>query len=93
MEKPMKQILLEIDDETAEQLEAVAPARSRRRSDFIRAAIHKALWEVQEARTAEAYRLRPDDEPAHFDASVWEVREGAPAGAAPRKRPAKRKTR
>lgn len=69
----MKQVLIEIDEETATELERVAPARSRRRSQFIRAAIRKALWDLQETQTAEAYRREPDsaaDVP--FDASVWD---------------------
>ena len=59
----MKQILLAIDDETARQLDAVAPARSRRRSEFVRMAIRKTLWELQERQTAEAYARMPDGEP------------------------------
>jgi predicted transcriptional regulator len=69
----MKQVLIELDDEVAEQLERVAPARSRRRSEFIRAAIRRALWEDQERVTAEAYRRQPDSaEDAYLDPLVWE---------------------
>lgn len=68
----MKQILLAIDDETARQLDAVAPARSRRRSEFVRMAIRKTLWELQERQTAEAYARMPDGEEAYFDPTVWE---------------------
>ena len=78
----MKQILLELDDDTAARLDQVAPARSRRRSDFIRSAIRRALADVQEHETEQAYRRQPDSEPAYFDASAWEVREPGP----PRKR-------
>ena len=75
----MKQVLIEIDEETATQLERVAPARSRRRSEFIRTAIRKALWDLQEAQTAEAYRRQPDSaEDAHVDAAVWESAPPAP---------------
>lgn len=55
----MKQLLIELDDETAEKLERVAPARSRRRSQFVRTAIRRALWELEEQATAEAYRSQP----------------------------------
>jgi predicted DNA-binding protein len=72
MEVYMKQVLIEVDDDTAHRLERVAPARSRRRSEFIRAAIRKALAEVEEQRTAEAYRQQPDTDPAYLDPSVWE---------------------
>lgn len=71
----MKQILLEVDDETAARLDEVAPARSRKRSEFIRAAIRRALWELQEQATEAAYRQQPDSEPVYLDASAWEVHE------------------
>jgi predicted transcriptional regulator len=67
----MKQILLELDDETAGRLDRVAPARSRKRSEFVRAAVQRALWEIEEQETAAAYQRTPDDEGA-FDASAWE---------------------
>ena len=69
----MKQFLIELDDETAEKLEHVAPARSRKRSQFVRSAIRRALWELEERATAEAYRNQPDSATdAYVDASVWE---------------------
>jgi predicted transcriptional regulator len=68
----MKQILVEVDDEVAAGLEQVAPARSRRRSEFIRLAIRKALWEEQERATAEAYQRQPDTADAYIDEAVWE---------------------
>lgn len=77
----MKQLLVEIDDKTFVDLEKVAPARSRRRSAFIRAAIHKALSEAQEKGTAEAYRRIPDSaEDAWFDPRVWESKPSASRG-------------
>jgi predicted transcriptional regulator len=70
----MKQLLVEIDEETAARLESVAPSRSRRRSDFVRAAIRRALWELEERGTAEAYSRTPDSAPdAYLDARVWEA--------------------
>ena len=73
----MKSLLVEVDDELASRLERVAPARSRRRSEFVRAAILKALWEAEELATAEAYARQPDSLDAAFDPDVWEGR-GAP---------------
>ena len=71
--KHMKQLLIELDDETAAKLEQVAPGRSRRRSQFIRSAIRRALWALDEQATAEAYRVQPDSvADAYVDASVWE---------------------
>ncbi len=69
----MKQILVELDEAMASRLERVAPARSRRRSEFIRAAIGKALGDVEEERTAEAYRRQPDAAgDAYSNPAVWE---------------------
>lgn len=68
----MKPLLVEVDDELARRLEQVAPARSRRRSDFIRLAILKALWEAEEQATAEAYTRQPDGPETPFDPTVWD---------------------
>jgi predicted transcriptional regulator len=70
----MKSLLVEVDDELASRLERVAPARSRRRSEFVRAAILKALWEAEEQATAEAYARHPDSPDMTFDPAVWEGR-------------------
>ncbi len=68
----MKQLIVELEEPLARELERVAPAHSRRRSAFVRAALRRALDELAEARIAEAYKARPDDEPPHFDPRVWE---------------------
>ena len=70
----MVQLLVQIDEETARALERVAPGRSRQRSRFIRLAIRKALMDLEEIHTREAYRRVPDDEAEHFDAKEWEPR-------------------
>ena len=70
----MKSLLVEVDDELAGRLERVAPARSRCWSDFIRAAILKALWDAEEQTTAEAYARQPDSPEVAFDPAVWEGR-------------------
>jgi predicted transcriptional regulator len=76
----MKQLLIELDDAMARRLEQVAPARSRRRSEFIRNAIRQALWELEERQTAEAYARQPDSaSDTYFDPAVWE-RPRAPKG-------------
>ena len=85
MIEPMKQLLVEVDDVTFGKLEQIAPARSRRRSAFIRTAIQKAISEEQERVTAEAYRKIPDAaDDAWFDPRVWEPR--APASRGRRRR-------
>jgi len=77
----MKQLLVEVDEETFKKLEQIAPARSRRRSAFIRAAIRRAIGEEQERVTAEAYRKIPDSaDDAWFDPRVWEPKPPAYRG-------------
>jgi predicted transcriptional regulator len=69
----MKQLIIEVDDKLAAGLEKVAPSRSRRRSEFIRYAIRRALWDLEEQQTAEAYRKLPDSETeVYLDPNVWE---------------------
>ena len=79
---PMKQILVELDDELAVLLKRVVPARSRGRSEFVRNAIRIAIWTLEEANTAAAYAMQPDSaDEAYVDPSAWE---------APAKRPRKK---
>lgn len=70
MIEPMKQVLIQLDDRTAAQLEQVAPGRSHKRSEFVRRAIARALQDELEERTREAYAKWPD-EPAAFDPGEW----------------------
>lgn len=71
----MKQILVELDDDVSAKLERIAPGRSRRRSEFIRMAIRRALWDLEEQATTEAYRKHPDSAAdTYIDAKVWEPR-------------------
>jgi predicted transcriptional regulator len=69
----MKTVIVELEDDVAAKLERVARGRSRRRSEFIRNAVRKALWELEEQATAEAYQLQPDSAgDAYLNAAVWE---------------------
>ena len=70
----MKKLLIELDDATAEELERVAPARSPERSEFVRSAIRRALRELEEEATEQAYRDQPDSSDGYVDAKVWEPR-------------------
>ena len=71
----MKTFIVELDDEVAAKIELVAPGRSRRRSEFIRNALRKALWEIEERATAEAYRRQPDRaKDAYVNPDIWEPR-------------------
>lgn len=80
-----RQLIVELDEPLARELERAAPARSRQRSSFVRAALRRALDELVETRMAEAYKAQPDTEPAHFDARLWEP--AAAMRASRRKRP------
>jgi predicted transcriptional regulator len=80
----VKQLVIEIEPEIAARLERVAPSRSRRRSEFIRRAIRRALWELEEEATARAYREQPDAAvDLCCDARLWEA---APGELRPRSR-------
>ncbi|HTY42043.1 MAG TPA: hypothetical protein VMH79_09240 [Thermoanaerobaculia bacterium] len=74
-----KQLIVELDDATAQELEAVAPSRARKRSEFVRQALRRALDEVLEKRIAEAYARHPDDTEAFFDSEAWETTPPPPA--------------
>jgi Arc/MetJ family transcription regulator len=83
----MKQLLIEVDEDLVQRLDRVAPARSRRRSEFVRAAIRKALWELEETLTARAYAAQPDSaSDAYLDALAWEKTSRIPATRARRAR-------
>lgn len=82
----MKSILIEIDADTAARLERVAPGHSRQRSEFVRDAIRRALWDLEERATREAYAREPDAAEAGFDASVWEPSRSLPRRARTRSR-------
>jgi Arc/MetJ-type ribon-helix-helix transcriptional regulator len=69
----MKQLLVQFDDQTSALLERIAPGRSRKRSEFIRRAVARALQDELERRTRAAYERSPD-EPATFDPGEWASR-------------------
>lgn len=56
---PMKQILLELDDTCARDLERVAPAGKRIRAEFIRLALRRAIDLALDRETEAAYRKQP----------------------------------
>ena len=55
----MKQILIDLDDQCARDLERVAPAKKRKRAEFIRLAIRQAIDRALDRATEEAYRAQP----------------------------------
>ena len=88
----MKQVLVQFDDQTAALLERVAPGRSRKRSEFIRRAVARALLEELERGTRAAYEKRPDE--STFDPDEWAPHaEAVHPVNAPRRRRAARGTK
>jgi hypothetical protein len=67
----MAQILVQVSEQMLSALEKVAPGKSRLRSRFIRLAIERALMEVRDIRTREAYARAPDEDVDWFDPRVW----------------------
>jgi hypothetical protein len=55
----MKQILVELDDRCARDLERVAPAKKRMRAEFVRLAVRRAVDLALDRATEAAYRERP----------------------------------
>jgi hypothetical protein len=82
------QIIVELDAAMARELEAVAPARARQRSEFIRRAVRAALDRAAEERMRRGYQAKPDAEPAYFDPDAWETPAEAPRRPRPRGRKA-----
>ncbi|HEY6345383.1 MAG TPA: hypothetical protein VIY49_28135 [Bryobacteraceae bacterium] len=59
--------MIQIDAATLRALNRVAPTAQRKRAEFVRAAIRKAILEAEEERTRLAYREHPDTETAADD--------------------------
>jgi hypothetical protein len=91
----MKQILVEIDDRCARDLERIAPAKKRMRAEFVRLAIRRAIDLALDRATEEAYRAGPrEDEWTATDLLGWDehnqlaTMKGKPRGSKVRKRAA-----
>jgi len=68
----MKQLIVELDDALARRLERAAPGKARKRSEFVRAAIARALDQALETETRRAYERVPDANEEYFDKAEWE---------------------
>lgn len=68
----MSQILLQIPEKMLKELEAVAPGSARMRSRFIQLAIQKALMELRDVDTREAYRATPQNAHDVHAAGEWD---------------------
>lgn len=58
----MKSVLVQLDEETYRALSRLAPPATRRRAQFIREAIQKAVRESEYRKIREAYEAQPDSE-------------------------------
>jgi hypothetical protein len=70
----MKQFLVELDDRSARDLERVAPAKERKRTEFVRLAIRSAIDRALDRSTAQAYRSSPlSGELTSSDLAGWDA--------------------
>jgi predicted transcriptional regulator len=56
----MPSLLIHLDDATCKALDKIAPAKQRKRAEFIRQAVRAAIRDHEYARMREAYRRQPD---------------------------------
>ncbi len=85
----MKQILVELDDRCARELERVAPAKKRQRAEFVRLAIRRAIDLALDRASEAAYRAAPvSGELRAADLEGWDEKNALarPAVAAKRRR-------
>ena len=86
----MKQVLIDLDDRTVRDLERVAPVKERKRAEFIRLAIRRAIDLALERETEAAYQLQPLSEPpASSDLEGWDA--GNRLATSPRSRSRRRR--
>ena len=68
----MKALLIQLDEQTLAALNRVAAPGKRRRSEFVRQAIRKAIRQAEYRAMREAYRKQPD---SALDAEDWTTAE------------------
>lgn len=74
----MKSLLVQLDEPIYRAFNRIAPATKRKRAEFVRTAIRKAIRETEEERTRRAYMEQPDTE---TEADDWSsVEEWKPKG-------------
>ena len=64
----MKSLLIQMDEQTLAALNRVAEPGKRRRSEFVRQAIRRAIRQAEYRAMREAYRRQPD---SPLDADDW----------------------
>lgn len=68
----MKPLLIQLDEQTLTALNRVAAPGKRKRSEFVRQAIRRAIREEEYKAIREAYRKQPD---SILDADDWSTAE------------------
>jgi len=68
----MKSLLIQMDEQTLAALNRVAEPGKRRRSEFVRQAIRRAIRKAEYRAMREAYRKQPD---SPLDAGDWSTAE------------------
>ncbi|HYL35950.1 MAG TPA: ribbon-helix-helix protein, CopG family [Bryobacteraceae bacterium] len=68
----MKPFLVQLDEQTLAALNRVAAPHQRKRSEFVRQAIRRAIRQAEYKAMREAYRKRPD---SASDADNWSTAE------------------
>lgn len=68
----MKSLLIQVDEPTLAALNRVAEPGKRRRSEFIRQAIRKAIRQAEYRSMRDAYRKQPD---SPLDTDDWSTAE------------------
>ena len=68
----MKPLLIQLDEQTLRALDRIAAPGKRKRSEFVRQAIRKAIREAEYRAMREAYRKQPD---SAADADNWSAPE------------------
>lgn len=67
--------MAEVDEGTVQELERIAPKRTRKRSEFVRRALRQAVDGEVERRMADAYRRQPDNaEPEAIAPEAWHAK-------------------
>jgi hypothetical protein len=82
----MKQVLIEIDDRSARDLERVAPVKQRKRAEFIRLAIRRAIDLALDRKTEAAYRSHPLAGDRVGDLEGWDADNGLAVHAKARRK-------
>jgi Arc/MetJ family transcription regulator len=87
----MKRILIELDDACAQDLERVAPVKQRKRAEFVRLAIRRAIDLSWDRLTEQAYQAQPlNGDVTPGDLVGWDEQNALAKPAVASKKPSRR---